>query len=259
MPGLRREEVAQLAGVSVDYYVRLERGRHLNVSESVLDAIARALRLNELERAHLFTVARPTRARPRPLPPQRVRPGLHRCWTRLTDVPALVSAAAWTSWPPTASPAPCTPTSTRCRTAAQHGPLDLPRRGRPELYVDWEARPAAPSPPSTCTRDATRTTPRWPSSSANSPPGPDFRRWWADHDVFRRTHGTKRFHHPVVGDLILGYEAFTPTDDPEQLLGVYTAEPGSPSEQRLRLLAGWTSDRCPRPSRTPRRPLDRPG
>ena len=76
----------------------------------------------------------------------------------------------------------------------------------------------------------------------------DFRRWWADHDVFRRTHGTKRFHHPVVGDLILGYEALTPTDDPDQTLGVYTAEPGSPSAERLKLLASWS--RSPHPDRT---------
>jgi len=90
VPGLRREEVAQLAGVSVDYYVRLERGRHLNVSASVLDAIARALRLNDLERAHLFRIAKPTRARPRSLPPQRIRPGLQLLLDSLTDVPALV-------------------------------------------------------------------------------------------------------------------------------------------------------------------------
>ena len=77
VPGLRREEVAQFAGVSVDYYVRLERGRPAHVSEAVLDAIARALRLNDLERAHLFRIARPSRARPRSLPPQRLRPGGH--------------------------------------------------------------------------------------------------------------------------------------------------------------------------------------
>src|SRR5258705_13555642 len=90
VPGLRREEVAQLAGVSVDYYVRLGRGRGANVSESVLDAIARALCLNETERGLLFTVARPARTRPRPLPPQRVRPGLQRVLDTLTEIPALV-------------------------------------------------------------------------------------------------------------------------------------------------------------------------
>ncbi|MFG2780886.1 hypothetical protein ACGFY7_23905 [Streptomyces prunicolor] len=68
----------------------------------------------------------------------------------------------------------------------------------------------------------------------------DFRHWWADHDVFQRTHGTKRYHHPVVGELVLGYEAFAPTDDPEQILGVSTAEPGSDSAERLKLLAGWS-------------------
>src|SRR3954464_11023816 len=75
VPGLRREEVAQLAGVSVDYYVRMERGRNLNVSKDVLDALARVLRLDHTERRCLFALARPTSTRRRPLPPQRVRPG----------------------------------------------------------------------------------------------------------------------------------------------------------------------------------------
>ncbi|MGI3202817.1 hypothetical protein ACRJ4W_39575 [Streptomyces sp. GLT-R25] len=66
--------------------------------------------------------------------------------------------------------------------------------------------------------------------------------------MFQRTHGTKRYHHPVVGDLVLGYEAFTPADDPEQTLGVSTAEPDSPSAERLKLLAGWS--RSPHPDRT---------
>jgi hypothetical protein len=70
----------------------------------------------------------------------------------------------------------------------------------------------------------------------------DFRRWWAEHDVLRRTYGSKHYHHPVVGDLILDYEALTPDGDPDQTLGLYTAEPGSPSEHALRLLASWTSE-----------------
>ena len=89
VPGLRREEVAQLAGVSVDYYVRLERGRTANVSESVLDAVARALQLNDLESSHLFTLAKPSRSRSRALPPQQV-PGLRLEVDSITDVPALV-------------------------------------------------------------------------------------------------------------------------------------------------------------------------
>jgi transcriptional regulator with XRE-family HTH domain len=90
VPGLRREEVAHLAGVSMDYSVRLERGRHVNVSETVLDALARALRLNDTERDHLFAVARPGRSRRRPVPPQRVRPSLYRVLDSLAEIPATV-------------------------------------------------------------------------------------------------------------------------------------------------------------------------
>ncbi len=90
VPGLRREEVAQLAGVSMDYYIRLERGHQAGVSEAVLEALARALRLSEVERAHLFRIARPTPARHRPSAPQRVRPGLRLLLDTLTEVPVLV-------------------------------------------------------------------------------------------------------------------------------------------------------------------------
>jgi hypothetical protein len=78
----------------------------------------------------------------------------------------------------------------------------------------------------------------------------DFRRWWAHHDVYTRAHGTKRYHHPMVGDLTLGYDALTTTDDPDQRLGLHTAEAGSPSEHALRLLAIWTDD----PTSTPHTP-----
>ncbi|MEU6369429.1 hypothetical protein ABZ876_27720 [Streptomyces sp. NPDC046931] len=82
----------------------------------------------------------------------------------------------------------------------------------------------------------------------------DFRHWWADHHVFQRTHGTKHYHHALVGDLVMGYESFTATDDPEQTPGIYPAEPGSPSDDRLRLLAGWSSpSHQPDHSQVPRR------
>lgn len=246
-PGLRREEVAQLAGVSVDYYVRLERGRHLNVSASVLDAIARALRLSDLERAHLYRVARPTHTRPRPLPPQRVRPGLRLLLDSLTDVPALVygrrmdvlaanhlARALYTDFE--ALPA-------RGRNMARLVFLDDHFRS---LYADWEG--AARGIVASLRLYAGRH-PHDPVLAQLvgelSVQDADFRHWWADHDVFQRTHGTKHFHHPVVGDLVLGYEAFSPADDPEQTLGVSTAEPGSPSAERLQLLASWS--RSPRP------------
>jgi transcriptional regulator with XRE-family HTH domain len=248
VPGLRREEVAQLAGVSVDYYIRLERGRHANISEAVLDALARALRLNELERAHLFRIARPSHARPRPLPQQRVRPGLQLLVDTLTDVPVLVlgrrmdvlasnrlARALYTDFD--ALPA-------RRRNMARL--LFLDERVR-ALHADWEegARGTVAS-----LRLYAGRHPHDPALAELvgelSLRDPDFRRWWAEHDVFQRTHGTKRYHHALVGDLVLGYEAFTATDDPDQTLGIYTAEPGSPSDDRLKLLASWSS-----PSREP--------
>jgi transcriptional regulator with XRE-family HTH domain len=239
VPGLRREEVARLAGVSVDYYVRLERGRHLNVSAAVLDAIARALRLNSLERTHLFRIAKPTRARARPLPPQRIRPGLRLLLESITDVPAMVygrrldvlaandlARALYTDFESL---------PVRCRNMARLVFLDDQFRA---LYADWED--AARNIVASLRLYAGRH-PHDPALAELvgelSVQDADFRRWWADHDVYQRTHGTKCFHHPLVGDLTLGYEAFTPVDDQEQTLGISTAEPGSPSEERLKLLA----------------------
>ncbi|WP_328606474.1 helix-turn-helix transcriptional regulator [Amycolatopsis sp. NBC_00345] len=241
VPGLRREEVAQLAGVSVDYYVRLERGRNLNVSESVLDAVARALRLNDLERSHLFTLAKPRRGRPRALPPQRVRPGLRLVLESLTDVPALVLGRRldvlaanrlaralyldFDALPP------------RSRNMARLIFLDDAIRS---VYADWEG--AARGIVASLHLYAGRN-PHDPALAELvgelSVRDQDFRRWWADHDVFERTHGVKHFHHPLVGELVLGYEAFAPADDPEQTLGIWTVEPGSPSAERVRLLASW--------------------
>ncbi|GII59452.1 transcriptional regulator [Planotetraspora thailandica] len=243
VPGLRREEVAQLAGVSVDYYVRLERGRHVNVSESVLDALARALRLNDTEREHLFAVARPARRQPRPLSPQRVRPGLYRVLDTMIDIPVVVigrrldvlaanplAKALYTDFD--ALPH-------RERNMARYMFLDEAAR---ELHVDWEA--AARGTVGSLHLYAGRhpDDPRLAELIGElSLRDKDFRRWWAEHDVHRRTHGSKRYHHPLVGELTLAYEALTPTGDPDQMLGLYTAEPGSPSEHALRLLASWTA------------------
>jgi transcriptional regulator with XRE-family HTH domain len=255
VPGLRREEVAQLAGVSVDYYVRLERGRHLNVSAAVLDAVARALRLTEPERAHLFRVARPTRARPRPLPPQRVRPGLRLLLDGLTDVPAIVygrrmdvlaandlACALYTDFE--ALPV-------RHRNMARLAFLDEHFRA---LYADWEE--AGRGIVASLRLYAGRH-PHDPALAELvgelSVQDPDFRQWWAEHDVFERTHGTKHLRHPVVGDLVLNYEAFSPTDDPDQRLGVSTPDPGSPSAERLALLAAWSAS-ARRPAAGPGQP-----
>jgi transcriptional regulator with XRE-family HTH domain len=248
VPGLRREELAMLAGVSVDYYVRLEQGRNTSVSASVLDAIARALQLDDHERAHLFDLAKPKAGARRPAPrPQRVRPGVRVLLENLvtpafvlgrrldvlaTNRMARALLCDFGALPP------------RERNHARWVFLDPAAR---ELYVDWDA--IARDNVAVLRMDAGRH-PDDPELSALigelTMKSPEFAGWWADHDVLRQTHGSKRYHHPVVGDLTVTYEALPLPDDPEQTLFVYSVEPGSASAQALALLSSWSLDVTPR-------------
>ncbi|MFJ2212167.1 helix-turn-helix transcriptional regulator [Streptomyces sp. NPDC101062] len=244
VPGLRREELARLAGVSVDYYTRLEQGRSPSASTEVLDALATALRLDDAERAHLHTLARPTSAqRKHRSRPQRVHPGT---WDLLDTLEAA-----------------CRPgfvlgrrldvlahnrlagrliTDFRALPAAQRNQarfvfLDPHAR---ELYTDWAT--VAADTAAMLRLDAGRH-PDDPALSALvgdlSIRSQEFRRYWSDNKVHRRTTGTKGYHHPLVGDLTITYQALTPGDDPDQTLFIYRAEQDSPSETSLRLLASW--------------------
>jgi transcriptional regulator with XRE-family HTH domain len=253
VPGLRREELAMLAGVSVDYYVRLEQGRNTSVSASVLDAIARALQLDDFERAHLFDLAKPKAGARRPAPrPQRVRPGVRVLLENLvtpafvlgrrldvlaTNRMARALLCDFDALPP------------RERNHARWVFLDPAAR---ELYVDWDA--IARDNVAVLRMDAGRH-PDDPELSALigelTMKSPEFAGWWADHDVLRQTHGSKRYHHPVVGDLTVTYEALTLPDDPEQTLFVYSVEPGSSSAQALALLSSWSLDVNPRDASSP--------
>ncbi len=245
VPGLRREEVAQLAGVSVDYYSRLEQGRHLNVSDEVLDAVARALRLDEVERSYLFQIARKNtrRARRRPAPVQRVRPGIRRVLETLDDVtPAFVFGRRMDMLAANrlarALIGDFEALPTRERNLLRFTFLDESAR---ELYTDWEE--VARDNVAILRLDAGRH-PDDPLLTELvgelAVKSEEFRRWWADHNVRERTHGIKRYHHPLVGDLTVNYESVAVLGDPDQTLCIYTAEPGSPSETALRLLANWT-------------------
>ncbi|MET8213046.1 helix-turn-helix transcriptional regulator [Streptomyces sp. NPDC005373] len=247
VPGLRREEVAQLAGVSVDYYIRLERGRTQGVSEAVLDAVARALHLDDTERAHLFDLAQPTTAavrarRKRPLAPQRVRPALYRALDALS-VPAVVQGRRLDVL--AANPlgyalfADFASRPHRDRNFARFVFLD---QAAPALYADWEK----------AARDTVAALRLYAGRHADDPQLTEligelslhsdaFRRLWADHDVRAHTTGTKRLHHPVVGDLTLDYVVLAAEDDPDQSLAIYTPEPASPSAEALGILASWTS------------------
>ncbi|MER8062772.1 MULTISPECIES: helix-turn-helix transcriptional regulator [unclassified Streptomyces] len=249
VPGLRREEVAQLAGVSVDYYVRLERGRTPNISAAVLDAVARALRLDPTERAHLFALAKPKpgSARRRPAPPQRVRSGLLRALDALTATPAMIlghrldvlaanplAKALYTDFD--ALPH-------RDRNLARFIFLDPTAH---DILADWEI--AARGTVAALRLYAGRHPhdPRLAELVGElSVRDEDFRQWWAEHDVLQYTHGTKLYRHPLAGELILEYESLTLPDDPDQALYLYTAEPDSPSDHALRLLASWSAPARP--------------
>ncbi|MDH6292792.1 helix-turn-helix transcriptional regulator [Rhodococcus opacus] len=248
VPGLRREEVAQLASVSVDYYIRLERGRTQGVSEAVLDAVARALHLDDTERAHLFDLAQPSTAavrarRKRPLAPQRVRPALYRALDALS-VPAVIqgrrldvlaaNALGYALFADLASRPP------RDRNFARLVFLDQTALG---LFTDWER----------VARDTVAGLRLYAGRHGDDPQlteligelslrSDTFRTLWADHDVRAHTSGIKRFHHPVVGDLTLEYVVLAVEGDPEQSLAIYTPEPASPTAEALGILASWISN-----------------
>jgi transcriptional regulator with XRE-family HTH domain len=245
VPGLRREEVALLAGVSVDYYIRLERGGAAGVSEGVLEALARALQLDEAERAHLFDLARATQTtlgrRRRPAP-QRVRPSVQRILDAIT-APAFVRNGRMDIL-----------AANRLGQAfyaqhfdSAHGPTNSARfifldDRATDFYVDWDkvATDAVAVLRTEAGRDPYD---RGLSDLVGelSTRSETFRTRWAAHNVRFHDTGSKRFHHPVVGDLSLTYETMQFAADTGLMLFVYTAEPGSKSDEALNLLASWAA------------------
>jgi transcriptional regulator with XRE-family HTH domain len=245
VPGLRREEVALLAGISVEYYTRLERGNARGVSESVLEGIARALQLDEAERAHLIDLMRiaTTTRRVRRPTRQRVRPSVQRILDSMTGTPALVQNGRldilYANQLGSALLSEIFRDPVRPANAARFFFLN-PRAT--EFYVEWES--IAHDVVALLRAEAGRDPyDRGVSDLIGelSTRSEEFRVRWAAHDVrFHRT-GVKRFHHPVVGDLTLSYEALELPADPGRTIFAYTAEPNSPSHDALNLLASWIS------------------
>ena len=248
VPGLRREEVAVLAGVSVPYYTRLERGDMSGVSESVLEALARALQLDDAERAHLFDLARaaqPAGARPRRRPArQRVRPSVQWILDAMTGAAgARAATTGSTSWPPTelgrALYSELYVAPTRPANHARFVFLD-PRAEA--FYSDWD-------------RAANETVAilRW--AAGRDPHNRDlsdlvgelatqseaFRTRWAAHNVRFHATAVKHLHHPVVGELTLSFNRLDLAGDHGLTIFTYAAEPGSRSEEALRLLGSWAA------------------
>jgi transcriptional regulator with XRE-family HTH domain len=249
--GLRREEVATLAGVSIEYYARVERGNLAGVSEPVLDAIARALQLDDAERAHLFDLARTANtssAKRAPRRAQQVRPGIQRVLDTAIEAAAfvrngrmdIVAANALAR----AFYSPVLENPANRANFARHTFLD-PTAER--FYDDWQSaaditvailRTEAGQDP--YNRELTELVGELSTRSEQ------FRVRWAAHDVRLHQSGVKCFHHPVVGELTVHYESMPLPADPGLNVTFYTTEPGTASHDAFRLLASWAAtERAP--------------
>ena len=242
--GLRREEVALLAGISVEYYTRLERGQVGGVSESVLDGVAHALQLDEAERDHLYRLVRTaTTRRPARRAParKRVRPTIQRMLD-LMPMPAYLRNGRFdilaandlgrALYSPLYEESP-PPNSARFVFLSPQAP---------EFFLDYDKvqDDAVAFLRAEAGRDA------YDKELQDligelSTRSERFRQRWAAHEVRYHRTGTKRLHHPLVGDLTLDFEAFDLPGDEGQRLNVYTAPPDSPTAQALDLLASWTA------------------
>jgi transcriptional regulator with XRE-family HTH domain len=250
VPGLRRSEVAALAGMSVEYYAKLERGALAGASAGVLAAIARALRLDDAERAHLFDLARAADGSSALERPSR-RPSRH---------PAPRASLQWVLDAVTGGPAfirngrmdivAANPLARAFYSDVYAEPRHRANLARftfldpaaERFYPDWDL--AADISVAILRTEAGRD-PRDKDLhdlvGELSTRSDDFRTRWGAHDVRHHGTGTKRFHHAVVGDLELAYEGLELVAEPGLTLTVYTAEPGSPSHDALRLLASWAA------------------
>ncbi|MCA1218242.1 helix-turn-helix transcriptional regulator [Streptomyces sp. 8L] len=246
VPGLRREELAQLAGVSAAYYTRFEQGNARNVSREVVDAVSRVLGLSGDEHTHLLRLAQPERHPERhPGPPrQQVRPEVQELLTAVEGVPAYVwgRRSDVLAWNQTAS-AVFGDWAARAPQDRNWGRITFLDPASRELFTDWKAK----------AQDVVGQLRLWAGLRPDdarlasligelSMKSGDFRELWAAHDVKKKTHGTMPLTHPLVGPLTLRYETLTLPGDQDQSLTTYHAEPGSPSEQALRLLASWGAD-----------------
>jgi MmyB-like transcription regulator ligand binding domain/Helix-turn-helix domain len=243
--GLRREEAALLAGISIEYYTRLERGTATGVSESVIDGITHALKLDDAERAHLVDLLRtaspvPPRRQP---PRQQVRPTVQRVLDSMIGTPAFVLNGRLDILGANALGvalfAPIYADPIRPANNARFIFLD-PHAG--EFFQEWDkvANDVVAMLRAEAGRDPYNRQLSDLIGELSTRSG-DFRARWAAHDVRIHTTGVKLLHHPVVGDLELAFETFPLGADPSQSLLTYTAEPESPTQDALNLLASWAA------------------
>lgn len=241
--GLRREEVAALAGVSVDYYARLEQGRIGNVSDQILTAIEDVLRLTALERDHLRALVRtePIRARKTAPSAPRVRGSLRDLIVEMDPIPVILQGPrmeilAWNR-AATILLTDFASMTQKDRNIARWLFLDPSTRTK---YPDWEEVAA----PTVAALRAARN-PRRPDEALErlvgelSVASEDFARFWAGYRLFKHGHGIKRIFHKTVGTMTLNYETFDIPDSGGQFFSIYTADVGSPSAEKLQILLSW--------------------
>jgi hypothetical protein len=245
--GLRREEVALVAGISVEYYTKLERGNAVAVSDDVLHAVSAALQLDDAERAHLLDLVRAANERaPRRAPAAPgVRPGIARIVDAMTDVAAFVQNGR-------GDIVYANSLATAIYSDAYRDPVRPPNTARflfldpraRTFYLDWEK---VANETVAVLRGAAGRNPYDRALSdlvgLLSTRSDEFRVRWASHDVRFHRSGTKRIHHPLVGDLTLSYELLDLPADTGLTLVTYSVEPGTRAEAALRELAAWSSTR----------------
>jgi transcriptional regulator with XRE-family HTH domain len=243
VPGLRREEVADLAGVSADYYTQLERGAIDGASDSVLNAVARALRLDDAERLHLFDLARPDAASRLASSRGSIRPSVQRTLDAFTGGLALVRNRRWDYLAANALGRAVYAEVFDGRTGPPNHVryVFLDDRAR-SFFGDWlaVARDTARILRSEAARDAYDPGPAELIEEL-SQASAEFRAIWSQHDVRLPAAGLHRFHHSLVGDLDLVFEAAELRADPGLTLLLATADVGSATETALRRLAAMTA------------------
>ncbi|WP_037862272.1 helix-turn-helix domain-containing protein [Streptomyces sp. NRRL S-340] len=251
VPGLRREEVAALAAISTDYYTRLEQGR-MQASAPVLNTLARVLHLDDDQRTYMFQLAGRLSDRPARRAVQKAQPRLQRLLDDLATIPGIILGRRMDilAWNPLAAAlvADFSSIPEKHRNYIRLVFTDPKMR---ELYADWR------NVAHTCVAQLRMEAARDPDNprlttlvGELSVQDADFRRWWAAHHVATRGVGTKTLRHPVVGELTLDWDTLAATTDTDQQLVVWSAEPGSPSHDALRILASWANAPASAPTDT---------
>ena len=245
VPGLRRDEVAMLAGMSIDYYTRMEQGRIKHASDAVVNGLCQALRLNDTERSYLFGLFSPSAGRPvAQKRSTKVRPILRQMMDQMDNTAAFVIGVGMEVLAMNdlakALLHDFTTETGLARSLARWAFLSPEGRAR---YLDWDA--AAADMTAILRRDSTG----HPNDrELNELIGEltvqsdKFRQWWPQHKVYECSSGTKHLMHPLVGELYIEYETFPVPGDPDQQMFLYTATKDSPSADALRILASWNSE-----------------